>query len=115
MIKRKKDMVVEQREKMRGGDGVVFVEHFFKPEEIAAKSRLCARLSIPKGGSIGLHQHNGEDEVYIILKGQGLLYDGISENEVSEGDAILTGKGESHSIKNSGNDVLEMIAVIMCY
>ena len=115
MIRKLSDRVVETRPSMRGGTGTVTVTHFFKKEEITAKTRLCATLTIPPGASIGAHQHEGEDEVYIITRGTGLLDDGNTITPVSVGDAILTGNGESHSITNAGSTDLEIIAVIMCY
>jgi mannose-6-phosphate isomerase-like protein (cupin superfamily) len=115
MIRHASDMLTETRPAMRGGTGVATVQHFFTKEEIRAKSRLCARLTLPPGASIGPHQHDGEDEVYIVTKGSGTLDDGISRTHVQAGDAILTGNGESHSIANTGTTDLEIIAVIMCY
>lgn len=115
MIRKANQMETEVRNAMRGGVGSVTVQHFFKADEITAKSRLCARLTIPPGASIGTHQHSGEDEVYIVTKGSGILDDGITKTRVNIGDAILTGKGESHSIANTGPTDLEIIAVIMCY
>ena len=115
MIRKAAEMDTENRPAMRGGAGTVTLQHFFKQDEITAKSRLCARLTLPPGASIGSHQHVGEDEVYIVTKGSGLLDDGTVKTQVSTGDAILTGKGESHSIANNGITDLEIIAVIMCY
>jgi len=100
---------------MRGGTGTVTVQHFFKQDAFTAKCRLCARLLLPPGASIGPHQHEREDEVYIVVKGTGLLEDGGTRTRVSAGDAILTGKGASHAIANAGTDTLEIVAVIMCY
>ena len=53
--------------------------------------------------------------IYIIVKGTGILDDGQARTTVHEGDAILTGKGETHAIANAGSTDLEIIAVIMCY
>lgn len=115
MIKKPSNMRVEKREKMRGGEGTVTITHFFEKEEFGSRTRLCARLLIPPGASIGEHQHDGEDEVYIVVKGSGLLHDGSSESRVSAGDAILTGKGQSHSVRNDGVEPLEIVALITCY
>jgi mannose-6-phosphate isomerase-like protein (cupin superfamily) len=115
MIRTSESMETEARPGMRGGTGVVTVRHFFKPEEMTARTRLCARLTLPPGASIGSHQHEHEDEVYIVLNGEGVLDDGHTKTTVRAGDAVLTGKGESHAIANTGKDVLEIIAVIMLY
>ena len=130
MIKKKNDRTIEKRENMRGGAGEVTVRHYWKPEEIkarlspearlappcgAARTRLCAELILPPGASIGLHDHVGEDEIYIIQKGQGLMIDDGREFPVAAGDAILTGQGASHSIKNAGIEDLVVTAVIIKY
>ena len=115
MISRKISQETEVRANMRGGPGSVTLSHCFKPQDFGAGVRLCAKLVIPPGAGIGLHEHSGEDEVYFILKGEGLLDEGKGKVKVEAGDAILTGKGASHSIENPGKEDLEILAVIMTY
>ena len=115
MIKRSADMATEERTEMRGGSGAVSIQHFVNKEEFTANARLCAKLTLPPGTSIGQHQHDGEDEVYIVTSGTGILDDGEAKTRVEAGDAILTGNGESHAIANDGDTDLEIVAVIMCY
>jgi mannose-6-phosphate isomerase-like protein (cupin superfamily) len=115
MIKKKNMQEIETRENMRGGAGEVTVRHYLKPEEIKARTRLCAELVLPPGASIGLHDHTEEDEIYLIQKGQGLMTDNGKEFPVEPGDAILTGQGASHSIKNTGAEDLVVTAVIIKY
>lgn len=115
MIKEKSSQEIEIRENMRGGTGKVTVRHYLKPEEIKARTRLCAELVLPPGASIGDHDHVNEDEIYIIQKGRGLMTDGGQEVSVEAGDAILTGQGAFHSVKNTGAEDLVITAVIMKY
>lgn len=115
MIRAAAAMKIEERERMRGGNGRVTVRHYFEAAEFAAPVRLCARLTIPPGAGIGVHEHLTEDEVYVITAGAGLLDDGQSERRVCAGDAILTGRGESHAIRNDGASDLELIAFIATY
>jgi mannose-6-phosphate isomerase-like protein (cupin superfamily) len=115
MIKQKSQQEVEKREAMRGGTGEVTVRHYLKPEEIKARTRLCAELILLPGASIGAHDHVDEDEIYLIQKGQGVMTDGGKEFPVAPGDAILTGQGASHSIRNTGSENLVVTAVIIKY
>jgi mannose-6-phosphate isomerase-like protein (cupin superfamily) len=116
MIRRAGEMKKEIRENMRGGEGSVAVTHLFEKEDFVAKVRLCARMVIPPGAGIGPHTHEGEDELYAILSGTGTLTDGGVESRVSAGDAVLTGRGRSHSISNTSRvEPLEILAVIVCY
>lgn len=115
MIRKAHEQTRETRLNMRGGQGEVTVQHYFKPGECAAPIRLCARLLIPPGASIGTHEHVDEDEFYIVTRGSGLLCDGDHEQRVSVGDAVLTGSGGRHAIANDGAEPLELVAVIVLY
>lgn len=115
MIKKRSEQATEVRENMRGGPGEVKINHYFKKDEISAPSRLCAQLILAPGAGIGLHEHINEDEIFIIQQGKGIVVDDGKEVEVEAGDAILTGKGASHSIKNIGNNDLLITAIIIQY
>lgn len=115
MIKKRLEQANEVRKNMRGGPGEVKIRHHLNKEEINARCRLCAELILAPGAGIGEHQHIDEDEIFIIQKGRGVVVDGGKEFEISAGDSILTGKGASHSIKNTGNKDLVITAIIMQY
>lgn len=115
MIKKKNQQEIETRKNMRGGDGDVTIRHYFKPEEIKARTRLCAELTLPPETGIGPHDHVNEDEVYIIQEGQGMMTEDGREFPVAAGDAILTGQGASHSIRNTGAKDLRVTAIIIKY
>ncbi len=115
MIRKAAQMESEVRTALRGGPGAVTVQHLFKSNEITARTRLCARLILPPGAGIGLHAHEGEDELFVVTRGSGLVEDGGARQRVGVGDAILTGKGASHAVQNDGPEPLEMIALILLY
>ena len=115
MIRQQAEMKTEVREKMRGGEGSVTFQHYFEKDEFGAPVRLCAKLKLGTGSSIGPHQHEGEDEVYIVTRGTGILDDGLTRKRISTGDAVLTGRGASHAVTNDGKEPLEIIAVIATY
>lgn len=108
-------MEAEIRENMRGGEGAVRIRHYVPGSAFRANVRLCAQLVLPPGSSIGLHRHEGEDEVYIVVRGRGQLDEGQGHVRVEPGDAILTGDGESHSILNDCDEPLELTAMIVRY
>ncbi|MFA6291637.1 MAG: cupin domain-containing protein [Victivallales bacterium] len=116
MIKRSSELKCEVREKMRGGNGIVMIEHFWEPgTELKAKTRLCAKLTLAPGDSIGFHKHDNEEEVYIIISGVAEAEDNGKIERLCPGDTILTGNGAGHSIKSVGTEPLEVIAIINCY
>lgn len=115
MIRKASEMTSETRDKMRGGSGSVTLTHCFKPDEFNAPVRLCSRLLIPAGAGIGMHDHITEDEVYVVVKGTGLLDEGSGKKTISAGDAVLTGRGGRHAVENPGPEPLELLAFIATY
>lgn len=115
MIRSASQMKEETREQMRGGKGAVGIRHLFEPGEYKGHARLLARVTLPPGASIGLHEHKEEEELFYIVKGRGLVTDEGKTREVGPGDAIMTGGGNSHAIENVGSEELELVAVILTY
>jgi mannose-6-phosphate isomerase-like protein (cupin superfamily) len=115
MVKRLSEMEKEIREHMRDGDGQVEILHIFKKEELTGKARLFAKIRLHKNCSIGSHPHNDEEEIFYILSGKGVVVDEDKEYAVEQGDAVLTGGGASHSIRNNEDQPLDFIAAILLY
>lgn len=100
-------------EKMRGGDGVVKIENFLTQEELYDKGRLFGKITLEKGCSIGSHVHENEMEAFHILKGTAEFDDNGEKRILKAGDTTLTKHGEGHSIKNIGDETVELIALII--
>ncbi len=115
MLKCSSEMTSETREKMRGGDGNVTLKNIFNADEIKGKCRLFSQITLDPGCSIGTHEHDQEEEFYYILSGTGTVDDNGIIKSAGPGDAIKTGGGEFHSIKNNGNVPLVFLAVIILF
>ena len=113
MIKRNGSYPVQRNEKMRGGEGVVTIEHLLSPEEMYEKGRLFAKLTLGPGSSAGFHVHEGEMESFFIVSGEAEFVDNDQVVTLKAGDTALTSSGEGHSLKNSGDGDLEVIALIL--
>lgn len=75
--------------------------------------RLFNHVIIPPHASIGLHSHNGDQEIYYILNGSGIYNDNGIEVRVQHGDVTICQSGEQHALKNDGDIDLEMIALVL--
>ena len=115
MIRKSKDNKIEFKDDLFGGIGEIKFEHYFLNDEITAKCRLCAKATVPVGAKIGVHRHDNEDEIFIILKGSGICDDGKKETIVNVGDSILTLSGGQHSMENIGDVPLEFLAMVVQY
>ncbi len=115
MIKRRASMETEIRKRMREGSGEVEIRHIFKKEELKGKARLVARITLKQGCSIGSHVHGQEEEIFYVLKGEGVATENGETFVLKEGDAMVTGGGSSHSIENQSENPLELFAVILLF
>ena len=111
---RRSEMQTEHREKMRGGDGTISITTLVRSEELP-HGRLLADLEIPPGAGIGEHEHGAETEYFIVHGGRGIVVDNGVEREVAAGDVVVTGGGASHSVRNTSDKPLRLIALIITH
>ena len=58
------------------------------------------------------HAHVGQDKLYFILEGTGVVHIGEQSEILSAGDAAYAPSGVSHSIRNPGPDRLVTMVVL---
>lgn len=114
MTNKQREMKSEIRSGLRGGNGDVKLLHLFSAEELSGKAKMCAKITLEPGCSIGEHSHCEDGELYIITNGRGTVDDNGVEREVLPGDAVWTTGGEYHSVTNNSNEPLEMYAIVIC-
>ncbi len=69
-----------------------------------------AHAVVPPGNKLEEHIDPFE-EIYFILKGSGLMRVGEEEKNVKERDAVWIPAGDIHSLKNTGEETLEIIVI----
>jgi mannose-6-phosphate isomerase-like protein (cupin superfamily) len=116
MIRQDGEYRIDVRERMRDGQGKVKIEHLWEiGTELKAKNRLCARLTLEPGSSIGFHAHDQEEEIFYIVEGKAEADDNGKTVMLAAGDTILTGNGAGHAIRCAGDRPLVILAFITCY
>lgn len=96
-----------------GGKGEIFITHLLTPKEMVGKCEMFARVRIPVGASLGVHQHVGNNETYHILQGTAAYTDNNEIYMVQAGDTTFCAEGDRHGIENNGNEDLIFIALII--
>ena len=116
MYKPHSSFTSEVRTAMRGGDGMVTLEHIWKQgTEMGSPTRMYSRLLLQPGCSIGWHVHENEEEIFYIVAGQARIDDNGTEIVASVGDSVITRSGEGHSVACEGTEPLEILAIIVMY
>ena len=113
MIRKKEDQAIEFR-CIRGGKGETEQHKIAESvEELYGHGRLFNLMIVELGNSIGLHTHEGDNEIFYFLSGTGEYNDNGTIVEVGPGDTTICSDGELHGLKNTGDVPLEFIALIL--
>jgi len=112
MIIKENAMKVEEQAHVQKGDGTVIFKSLMENGSVK-HSRLFSEVTLKKGCSIGYHEHIKETEYYWIMSGTGIVEEKSGEKIVSQGDLVVTGNGESHSIRNEKDEDLVFMALII--
>ncbi|MBN2689717.1 MAG: cupin domain-containing protein [Gammaproteobacteria bacterium] len=93
------------------GAAAVHMHHMLKNGD-DTNCNFIAMISLPVGSSIGLHRHKDiDEEIYVIVDGQGEMQEGEKTFAVKPGDVIINAPGEQHSLCNTGDVALKLVAL----
>ena len=98
-------------ENMRGGAGEAVLTAL--SPALPPKTRLFSTITLKPGCGIGYHVHEGESEGFYVASGRVAFNDNGTLCEATAGDLLFTGAGEGHSVENIGDEVVELIALIL--
>ena len=112
-VRRSGERIMDVRKMFDGGGQAKMYRLLNGPEEMYGKGRLFNHVVLEKGCEVGWHVHQGDGEVYYILKGRGEYSDNGTLMTLEAGDVAFCPSGEGHSIINRDDETLEMIALIL--
>lgn len=90
----------------------------FRPEKMGKTSivegdELFAGLNcFEPGQEHASHAHDGQDKLYVVLEGSGLVTVDKQIEKLSAGDAAFAPAGIMHSIQNPGPERLIVMAIL---
>ena len=81
--------------------------------DVARGEFLFAGLnSFEPGQEHAPHSHAGQDKLYVVMEGSGVIQVGEDSELLSAGDAAFAPSGVVHSIHNTGTGRLVVMAVL---
>ena len=99
------------REFMRGGKKQVELTKL--SSQLPGNMRMFIVLTLIPGASIGYHVLENETELFYFLDGNGRVKDDDTFHDISAGDAMATFSGHGHSVENTGDTNLVILAAIV--
>lgn len=97
------------RENAHHGTGKVKNVKLFSAEEFATDLEFLIYTELEPGTSIGKHQHGQNEELYVILEGEGVMTVNDEQTKVETGDVILNKLQWSHSLKNNSDKTVKLL------
>lgn len=114
MIRRSSEKEEVRKAAPFGGRGEIIVRSLLNgPEEMSRKGRVFGHTTVIPGSEIGYHIHSGDSETYYILSGKGIYNDNGTLVEIGAGDVAYCAPGEGHGLACTGEEPIEMIALIL--
>ena len=96
-------------ENAHDGEGKVRNIKLFSEDEFVTDLEFLIYTELEPGTSIGEHQHGADEEVYVILEGQGIMTVNGKETRVKAGDVILNKPQWSHALKNNSENIVKLL------
>lgn len=113
MLIKSSDAVKFVSEKPRNGKGTIINNRYLDSEDLENNLNGFYVNELEPGGEIGYHIHEGEDEIYYIIEGIGIIIDNKKEKAIEKGDVIYTKSGEGHGMINTGSEPIKFIGFII--
>lgn len=112
MIKTRKELIVN-KEYNEKGEEKMYLSDLSDFAGKNPKLKMFSEVRLKAGEEVAFHVHEGEFESYYIISGKGLYLDHDKEVEVLPGTVTFTPSGKGHGLKNTGEEELVFIALIV--
>jgi mannose-6-phosphate isomerase-like protein (cupin superfamily) len=102
-VRRLSEAAVEERGRLRS--------HFLLDAgDLGSKNLSVTWVDVPPGAEQRPHSHPDSEQIYVIVRGNGLMHVAGDTEEVGEGDLVFIPPGASHGIKNESSEPLVYIS-----
>ncbi|WP_428820043.1 cupin domain-containing protein [Microbulbifer sp. MCCC 1A16149] len=106
-IQQDSDIAINQPGPHKGGGKTTGFPFF---SDVSAMNQVFKKRVLHPGSAIGYHEQH-KDEIYYVISGAGELTMNGKTSEVGPGTAILTRPGNSHGLRQTGDEDLVILIV----
>lgn len=97
------------RDSIHGGRGQLATRHVLRPAQLASSWTYLDHAVLGPGSSLGYHCHEGLEEAFVVLAGQGDMTVDDQTFQVTPGSVTFQAIGTAHGLHNPGPDALNFV------
>ena len=104
------EIIAREVERDHGGTGPIEFRRLLTRSDFETPIDFVDYTIIPPGSSIGVHEHEGNDEIYFIVSGKPRIDVDGCERRIEGGGIAVVRSGQKHSLVN---DTDENVAIFV--
>lgn len=93
------------------GEGPVELYEIWGSTDFASQCDFIDRQVIPPNSTVGYHKHGSNEEMYIILEGNGTMTIAGKEVKVKKGDMIKNPPFGEHGLVNDSTENIDLLII----
>jgi mannose-6-phosphate isomerase-like protein (cupin superfamily) len=93
------------------GEGRILFHRVFHEDSFRGPWNFVDYAVLPPGSSIGVHTHGDNEELYLVLEGEGTMTLGETVFPVRPGSVVLNAPQGRHGLRNTGAAPLKIFVV----
>ena len=102
---------LEPRVGIHDGEGSVGLAEIWSRDDFRGNWDFVDRLLLPPGSTVGTHRHGDNEELYIVIKGRGVMTMNGESFSVAEGDMMLNPPGGEHGLVNDSGEDIDLLII----
>jgi len=78
--------------------------------QFTSRNLAITWVDCPPGSSQPKHQHDVQEQIYVIIRGRGLMTVGDEVQELTEGTLVFVPPATPHTIRNASNEPMSYVS-----
>lgn len=78
--------------------------------QFASRNLAITWVDCPPGSWQPRHQHDAQEQIYVIIRGRGVMTVGDDEQELTEGTLVFVPPGTPHTIRNESDSPMAYVS-----
>ena len=111
MIRNFLDAQKQVQESSHDGRGPVDLYEIWGRSDFKSNVDFIDRVVVPPNSTIGYHKHGNNEEMYIVLAGEGTMTIGGEPTTVKKGDMILNPAFGEHGLVNASDTDIDLLVI----